>query len=474
MTAQRFSARAVSAVAAVCLLAACSSLPKNGGRDQVEALLDGRTPSLTAAAASADAGLSQHLAHPLDADAAVALAFRESPRVRLVLAELGLAGADLFESGRLRNPTVSASRMGGSDGSTSVGLSAVISDLLTLPARRAVGKHRWQAAVASAAQALVDEAAAVRVDWYRYVAAVQVAELREAVAEAAAMSAELAERFHTAGNISALQLAREQAAASLARTGAARARSERFAARMALAERLGVAGRSNAWRTPQRLPLPPAGDPDAEAVLANAAQQRPDLQAARAALDANASAADLARRLAWLGDIELGYERERENGEREGGPHLSLQLPLFQQGQAQRARANAGRARAHELLALVELQVQQQVRTGINRLASQRDIIATYRDALIPQRESIVAREQERYNFMLIGVFELIQARQQEYDAYQGYIEAIRDYWLHRVELERVAGGRLPGDSNTTGDAPTLDDILKSNADDHGHHQHHQ
>src|SRR5690606_23940871 len=120
---------------------------------------------------------------------------------------------------------------------------------------------------------------------------------------------------------------------------------------------------------------------------------------------------------------ELGFEREREDGERRSGPHLSLQLPLFQQGQSQRARANALRDIARERLAIVQLQVQQQVRSGLVRLETQRAIIDTYRDALIPQREAIVAREQERYNFMLIGVFELIQARQQEYDAYQAYIE---------------------------------------------------
>lgn len=458
--------------AATCLLAACSTLPKERGRDQLDALLDGRVPPVSAPSAPAGHELQQRSQQPLTPDAAVALAWQESPRVRMVLAELGLAGADLFESGRLRNPTLSASRMGGSDGKTSVGLEALIGDLIALPTRHVIGRHRWQAAVANAAQALIDEAAATRTDWYRYVAAAQVAELREAVAEAAALSAELAERFHAAGNISALQLAREQAAASLARTEAARARSERFGARMALAERLGLAGRSNAWRTPQRLPLPPATDPAVDIVLDRAKAQRPDLQAAHALLAANESGAALARRFAWLGDVELGYEREREAGERQSGPSLSLQLPLFQQGQAQRARANALRDLARERLALKQLQLEHEVRAGLNRLDTQRSIIDSYRDALIPQREAIVAREQERYNFMLIGVFELIQARQQEYDAYQNYIEAIRDYWLHRVELARVAGGWLPGDDNTVGEAPTLDDILKSQADD-GHHHHH-
>ena len=87
------------------------------------------------------------------------------------------------------------------------------------------------------------------------------------------------------------------------------------------------------------------------------------------------------------------------------------------------------------------------MRLGAERVRILRDIITTHRDALIPQRESVVARSQEQQNFMIIGVFELIQAKRQEYDAYQSYLEAIRDYWLARVELGRAVGGRLPSDA---------------------------
>ena len=43
---------------------------------------------------------------------------------------------------------------------------------------------------------------------------------------------------------------------------------------------------------------------------------------------------------------------------------------------------------------------------------------------MIPARETVVERSQQEQNFMLIGVFELIQAKTQEYDAYQGYLES--------------------------------------------------
>jgi hypothetical protein len=74
---------------------------------------------------------------------------------------------------------------------------------------------------------------------------------------------------------------------------------------------------------------------------------------------------------------------------------------------------------------------------------------------------------------MLIGVFELIQAKVAEYDAYQAYLEAVRDYWLARVELARVVGQRLPSDTGIDARTPSLEEILgpeEAPAMDHSAH----
>jgi cobalt-zinc-cadmium efflux system outer membrane protein len=47
---------------------------------------------------------------------------------------------------------------------------------------------------------------------------------------------------------------------------------------------------------------------------------------------------------------------------------------------------------------------------------------------------------------MLLGVYQLLQARQSELEAYRDFIEALRDYWIARSDLERAIGARLtPG-----------------------------
>ncbi len=136
------------------------------------------------------------------------------------------------------------------------------------------------------------------------------------------------------------------------------------------------------------------------------------------------------------------------------GPSLALALPIFNQGQGALARADAELLQARAQLDALALGVRNTAHLGIERLRATRDISERYRTELVPRREAIVARTQEQVNFMLVGVFELLLAKQQEYDAYQEYLEAVRDYWIARSELRGAVGGRLPDDGQTL--EPTL------------------
>lgn len=153
------------------------------------------------------------------------------------------------------------------------------------------------------------------------------------------------------------------------------------------------------------------------------------------------------RRFRWLGATAIGVEHEREpDGAKVTGPTADIELPIFNQGQAKVARAQARLAEARARLAQIEVASGNAVRLGMERIKVLRDIIEIHRTALIPQRENVVARTQEQQNFMLIGVFELIQTQRQEYEAYQSYLESIRDYWLARIDLMRAVGARLPSE----------------------------
>ncbi|MBC7504200.1 MAG: TolC family protein [Sandarakinorhabdus sp.] len=420
--------------------------------------------------------VTQWLGEPMTATRAVRVAMLRSPRLQEEYARLGLARADIMEAVQIANPRFSISRLdalGGPGYQLGLGLVMPLVDLLVLPVRVRLARSDFERAKLAIAASVLGVGFDVESAWVDYVGAQQVADLRAAVAAGMDTSAELARRYYAAGNISELQLKREEAAASQTRIDAARALVAARMARLRLNTTIGLSGADADWQTSDRLPLPVSGEDDPAVLEAMANQGNLALLAQAREVDILRDAAGITRNLRLLGDTQIGFEREREtDGSKIQGPTASIEIPIFNQGGAriQRAQARYQQARA-QLLAL-QLKTDNAVRLGAERVHILADIVKTHRDALIPARETVVARSQQEQNFMLIGVFELIQAKTQEYDAYQGYLEAIRDYWLARLDLMRAVGARLPSEAEATALTPSVGEILtpRGIVMDHGTH----
>ncbi len=444
--------RSAAAVAAAIALAGCASLPRERGYAETGDLVAARrgaAPIWPAVSPSSQPVAPALPTHPLSVDEAVQLAFLYSPGIGEAYARIGIGRAELEEARRIANPGIGYSRSrpdrgGGSQITRSLSLG--FTDLLLLPARKRFAEGELDRLQKSVAAELLALAAEVETAWFGAVSANQIAAMRDIVAQSAEQSAVLAQRFFDAGNISALQLEQERAAATQARISAVRAKADGLRARAALASLIGLPVEMP-WTTLDRMPAPPASEFNADQLLQLALQQRLDLAAAHQELVLREEALGVSRRWRWLGAVELDYERESElDGGVLRGPSLSLELPLFNQGQGAISRAQAELLDVRARLAGLILSVHNETRLELQGMAVARDIAERYRSVLLPSREAIVARSQQEVNFMLMGVFELIVARQQEYDAYQEYLEAVRDYWIARAELRRVVGGRLPDD----------------------------
>jgi cobalt-zinc-cadmium efflux system outer membrane protein len=324
-------------------------------------------------------------------------------------------------------------------------------DLLLLPARTRLAKADFARAQLDAGDAVMALAADVDRAYYGYVAARQLAELHAAIADAAQTAAVLATSLHAAGNLSRLELALQQSAAAQAQLERIDAASMRDAARLALDRAMGLDPADGArWETPAGLPLPPASDDDVGALQALAIRDRLDLQAARARVTALEDRLGTARRSRFADSATVGaiHERDTDNA-RITGPELSLSLPLFAQGQGRVLAAQAELEQARADADALQLDVAHEVALSAMQAAAAHARVHTLRAQLVPLREQIVARTQEQMNFMLADAFDLLLARQQEFDAWRRYIEAARDEWLARIDLARAVGGRLP--NGTTG-----------------------
>lgn len=425
-------------------LAACASLPPEAGLDGTRAQLAARglaLPERPPALATRLAGQTLSLAD------AQALALSGHPRLQGLYAELGLSASEVLEAAQFANPRLSASLLDLSSGGQewTLGLTQPFTQWLLRPLRRRVAAAEFAATQAEVARTIQTFASEVEQAWWQLVAAGQILELRTRSAEAAHLAAELAQRYHAAGNLADLPRTAEGIAAAEAELERLEAQAGVVEARANLQEAMGLPAEAGDWTVPQQLPLPVAEEDAEAALLALAREQRLDLAAARLRRDALEDAAATARRYRWLGDVEVGVERTREaDGTRLAGPTLELELPLWHRQQAgvRRAEAEAGRAAA--ALAESERELAFDLRRHHAQVAAARAAVEVQRRRLLPLQERAVTRLQERVNFMLDSPFELLRQRAEAYGASQRYLETLRDYWLARAALGATVGTVLP------------------------------
>lgn len=463
-------ARLVVSAFAALVLTGCASAPADLGRSDISAMIAAR--GFASGAQSAEPG-DEILAGALSEQAAIRLALVNNPGLQASYARLGFAAADIYAAGRVANPRLEASlldpELAGAGDQLTLGLAVSFTDLLTIGARGRLADEGFAALKQTIGNAVLRTAGHAQQAHIDYVAAQQIAVLRARIAEAGGLSAALAERFFDAGNLSPRELAIARATQAEMRLQALDAKRDAYAARVALAQVLGVSA-GDAWVVDGELALPADEPPVLIELLARAADMRLDLSAAYTRAELLAARRGIVNWTRWLGDVEVGFEREREtDGSILQGPTLALELPVFNQHKDELLRADADVQIAVAETRRLAIAVDNEVRLAWETLDIARDRVQEYRDTLIPQRIATVQRAQEEFNFMLIGVFELISLKQQEYDSYQGYLEAVRDYWLARSALAMASGAALPVDEGAAGRGLKIESLLRPDAKQHDH-----
>jgi cobalt-zinc-cadmium efflux system outer membrane protein len=267
------------------------------------------------------------------------------------------------------------------------------------------------------------------------------------IGEITATAADFAERQRRAGTIAELDLINQQALSNESRAELAAAEAEARADRERVNRLLGVWGTHTAWSLPERLPPLPESEPLLDDLEARAVAQRPDIGAARLQVELIGRALSLKRGTRLLpGEVEVGVgaEREAEGGGRLIGPELHLQLPLFDAGGAGIAKLEAQHRQAQRLLEALAVNARSQVREARDRLLADRELALFFARVLVPQRTKILELTLQQYNAMFKGAYDLLLAKQSEVRTQKAYIEAWRDYWIARAELERAVGGSIP------------------------------
>lgn len=443
------------AAAATALLAGCASTsPAPAFKDVAQTTMErGAHPvrwnqNTTEDAESAKA-IDDLLAKDLTVDAAVQVGFLGNPRLRSTFEELSISQADLVQAGLLKNPVFSIGRTAWDGEHITPNLFAAVEqdflDLVTMPMRKRVAATELEATKLEVGDAVLKLASEVRSAYYAAQAAQQIAAMRRVISESAQTAAELARRQYDAGNTNDLTLSSELGLAAQARLDLQRSEGDAVVAREHLNKLMGIWGTRTHWKLSARLPELPADEVPLERLETTAIEKRLDVGAARREVQMLDYASSLAKTTRWTGVVNISVEagRLRDSKRISFGPSVALEIPLFDHRQAAIARLEAFKRQAENNLQALAIEVRSDVRASRVRVTTARSVVLEYGKSVVPIRENIVKFSQQHYDAMLLGVFQLIQAKQSEFEAYREYVEALRDYWIARSDLERAVGTRI-------------------------------
>jgi cobalt-zinc-cadmium efflux system outer membrane protein len=383
----------------------------------------------------------------LSADRAVQIALLNNRELQATFEDVGIANADLTEAGLLKNPAFNASSLfpdrPPSAAKLDFGITQEFLDLLMIPLRKKVAANELMRAELRVGDAVLKLAAEVKAAFYTLQGKQMLFIRLGVLGDTNAAALELALRQHEAGNISDLELANQQSTYSQSRVDAAQVAAEIRSDREKLNRLMGAWGAQTEWKLADELPPLPANFPT-EHLESLAIEQRLDLAAAKAEVGALVQSLGLTKTYRYVGALEFGVSSERETDRQWlTGPTMRLELPIFNRGQGRIAKLKAQLRQAERRLEAAAIDIRSEVREARDRALAKKDLAAYYRDELVPERKRVLDLTLTSYNAMLKGPYDLLLARQNELAAERGYIEALRDYWIARADLERAVGGRL-------------------------------
>ena len=415
--------------------------------------------------------------HGLTADEAVQVCLLNNPRLQAAFFDVGMARADVVQSGLLSNPSLGVSlRLPSSGGLANVeaGLAQNIAELWQIPARKRVAKRALDQAILVLAREASLLAAEAKIAYYRAVAAdrgyditLDNLEIVQRLVDVAIARQQAGEGTEIDVTIARSELRQTQLALRSAKLAA-------FEQRSRLATLLGLTISPDRLDLREDLPEAAAWTLSPERLLEIAQARRLDLEAARQAVETAAANLKL-ERLRVFPVVELGVglergERKRSRGRKllfetarsslaagaftppelepgidEGtdliiGPTLDLELPIFDQNQAQIAKAEYAYSQSAKVLESLVREITQETRLAHERARTAWDIARFYREQLLPLRQANLELARNAYQAGHASFLVVLEAQRTLLAARAGYTRALDDSAVSLVAIEQVAG----------------------------------
>ncbi len=417
------------------------------------------------------------LAGGLSAGEAVQVALLNNPSVRAAMLSIGVSRADFVQSTLYSNPTLFLSLRlpdGGGRPNFEFNLAQSIAELWLVPARREAAQRDLNRVILEAARATSLVVLDVRRQYVRAAQAGAQIDLAKRELEVAKSLVEMAELRREAGSGSEVDVNQAQTQFLQAQADLRNARFAALDTKGELSRLLGLTEDPGRLVLTDGLEEPKEWDVSAERLRAVAREARLDLQIVDESV---ASAEALARleRVRFLRSVDVGFAFElaerRSRGDRDwltetfysslqsgaltppnlmpretrdndtiAGPTLSLELPIWDQNQAQIAKADRLVEQARQRRDAMLVEVAQDIHAGLARVRTAMEDAAFYRTEFVPTAERNLTLAQEGYRIGRVSFLSLLEAHRSYLTTRARRLEALRDAALAEIELERVTG----------------------------------
>jgi len=386
----------------------------------------------------------ERLTQPLTAQSAVDLALLNNAGLQSRFAELGIGKAEFEQASRLPNPGFSFGKFStGQEREIERSLHLNLIRLALFPQIQKIEAQRLAQTRIGVANDVLVLSARTKRSFYETVAAGQSLEYAQQVLQAAQASNELAKRMENAGNFGALQKAREQSFYADAVQAFNRANNQHKAKRQQLLRLLGLSANDTRLKLPVTLPELPVTLESQMSVKTLGLSRRLDVQAAQISAQRTADILGLTKATRFITIAELGGTYDSSNeGPNKKGYELSVELPIFDSGEARLARAEAIYRQALSRVKETTLNASSELTEALNNYQAAYDLAKYQRDEIVPLRQRVAQENLLRYNGMLIGVFELLAETRLQINSVSTYIELLRDFWIAETDLQLSLTGR--------------------------------
>ncbi len=396
------------------------------------------------------------LADGLALDEALRLALLNNRRLQAEFLGLGVARAEYVQAGLLANPSLSLAFLFPDTGGRvrwTADLAGSVAEIWQLPARKSLAQAGLEQRLLELSRFSGELVAATKTEYFESVAAREARSVGEASLELARRSLAGVRKQVAAGVATKTDESLAESQALGVELAAQRTQREEASATRKLAALLSLEVDLLATKLIDPLPTPAWHSLPREAFVEASLARRPDLRAADKAVAAANARAGLARKQR-LPDASAGISSERPEGGGESdffiGPMGTLELPIFDQHQAQISRAEFELAQLKKEREALIVEARQALWAALDKAEIAARSANLSQEQLLPQAERSAKLAEKAYQLGDTTVLTLLQAQAAVQAARRTLVEALLEAALTRIEVERAAGTPINAATYTT------------------------